>query len=316
MMRRAVAAAIAAALSLPVAACGSAGADDGAPRVVAALYPLQYVAERVGAEHVAVTTLSPPGVEAHDLELTPRQVAAVAEADLVVYVGGFQPAVDDAVAAHQPAALDVTDTVPLLRGDVHDHAEPGDEHAAEEDHEPAGDPDGHQPTDPHVWLDPLRLATIADEVADRLATVDPAHASAYADNAARLRDDLAALDAEYARGLADCARREIVVSHAAFGYLADRYRLTQVTVAGLSPEDEPTPQRLAEAVSLAREHGATTIFFETLASDRVARVIAEASGATTAVLDPIEGLTPGSTEDYGSLMRANLAALRAALDCR
>ena len=136
------------------------------------------------------------------------------------------------------------------------------------------------------------------------------------DNAAELRRDLEALDAEYRTGLAECARREIVVSHAAFGYLAERYDLTQLTVSGLSPEDEPTPQRLAEAVTLAEQHGATTIFFETLASDRVATVIAEATGATTAVLDPIEGLAPDSTEDYVSLMRANLAALRAALDCR
>lgn len=303
MTRRLAAAVAAALLTVPMAACGSAGADGGAPRVVAAAYPLQYVAERVGGDHVTVTALVPPGVDAHDLELSPRQMATLAEADLVIYLHGFQPAVDDAVATHGANAFDVAGVVSTLG----DGDEPADGHG--HDH-------GEQGVDPHVWLDPLRLATIGDEVAARLSTVDPEHAAAYADNAARLRRDLEELDAEYTRGLADCARREIVVSHAAYGYLADRYDLTQIAVSGLSPEDEPTPRRLAEAVALAREHGATTIFFETLASDRVARVVAEETGATTAVLDPIEGLAPDSTEDYGSLMRANLAALRAALDCR
>lgn len=314
MIRRAIT--VTAALTLATACASTGGEGDDAVQVVAAFYPLQYAAERVTAEAAGVTGLAPPGVDAHDLELSPRQIASIAEADLVVYLGGFQPAVDDAVAAHAAAALDVATVVPLRESagghghdhdhdhDHHDHA--GEEHAAHE----AG------PADPHVWLDPLRLAAIGDAVAERLSTLDPDHAEAYTDHAAELRRDLEALDAEYTTGLAECARREIVVSHAAFGYLTERYDLTQLTVSGLSPEDEPTPQRLADAVTLAERHGATTIFFETLASDRVATVIAEATGATTAVLDPIEGLAPDSTEDYHSLMRANLAALRAALDCR
>jgi zinc transport system substrate-binding protein len=300
--------AAAAVVAMTAAAC-TAGAGTGPDRdrlrVVAAFYPLWFVAERTGGDRVSTSTLAAPGVEAHDLELTPSQVADIAEADLVIYLGGFQPAVDDAVAAHAGDALDVAGLVPLIDAS----GRPGGEH----DGGGSGEEDGAD--DPHVWLDPERLATIADGVAGRLAGLDPDHAGDYPGRAGALRQELAALDAEYAAGLAGCQRREIVVSHAAFGYLADRYDLTQVAVSGLSPEGEPTPRRLAAVVDTAERYGATTIFFETLVSPRVAEVIAGQVGARTAVLDPIEGLAPGSDQDYLSLMRANLTALRDALDC-
>src|SRR5690606_4041378 len=207
MLRRAIA--VTAALTFATACTPSSNGDDATHRVVAAFYPLQYAAERVAAETAGVTGLAPPGVDAHDLELSPRQVASITEADLVVYLGGFQPAVDDAVAAYAAAALDVATVVPL-RESTSDH-----DHHDDHDH----DGHGHGPTDPHVWLDPLRLATIGDAIADQLSALDPDHAETYARNAADLRRDLEALDGEYRTGLAECARREIVVSHAAFGYL-------------------------------------------------------------------------------------------------
>ncbi len=170
--------------------------------------------------------------------------------------------------------------------------------------------------DPHVWLDPLRFADLADAVADRLATLDPTHAADYRTGAARLRDELTALDQEYTEGLADCQRREIVVSHAAFGYLAHRYDLRQVAVTGLSPEAEPTPGRLAEVITQAKAHGATTIFFETPGQPGGGGASSPREvGAESAVLDPIEGLAPDCDDDYFALMRANLAALRSALEC-
>jgi len=144
---------------------------------------------------------------------------------------------------------------------------------------------------------------------------DPAGAAGFRERAAALRSRLANLDAQYRQGLKTCQRREIVVSHAAFGYLADRYGLKQVAITGLAPEEEPTPQRLAEVATEAKGHGATTIFFETLVSPKVAKAIADEVGASTAVLDPIEGLPAGSTDDYFSVMRANLATLRPALGC-
>jgi len=284
-MRKAAGAALA--LALAVGGCGgSRPTDEGPVRVVAGFYPLQFVAEQVGGDRVQVTNLAQPGAEPHDLELSPHQLASVADAGVVIYLPGFQASLDEAVAQEAPArAFDALSAVPRL------------------------------PNDPHVWLDPTRLATIATALADRLAAVDPAGAAGYHARAAELGDRLADLDQEYATALRSCERRDIVVSHAAFGYLADRYELRQVPVAGLSPEVEPTPRKLAAATRTARDSGATTIFFESLVSPAVARVVADSVGATTAVLDPIEGLEPGATGDYLSVMRDNLATLGPALGC-
>lgn len=309
MLRRFALAAATGLLALPAGACAALGpaGDPGSVRVVAGFYPLQFVAERIAGPDASVTGLTPPGAEAHDLELSPSQVAEIAAADLVVYLPGFQPAVDEAVAAHAAGSgFDATAAVPLLppAGDP-DHA----------DHDAGPEPPA-EGGDPHVWLDPDRLATIAGTLATALGEADPDHAPGYATNADALGRELAALDTELADGLASCQRREIVVSHAAFGYLADRYDLRQIAITGLSPEDEPTPRRLAEVIDQAERHGATTIFFEVLVSPDVAEVIADQVGARTAVLDPIEGLAAGSEQDYVSLMRANLATLRAALECQ
>lgn len=297
--------AVAALVAGSAAACGSSGPADGGLSVVAGFYPLQFVAQRVGGEGVRVVNLTQPGAEPHDLELSPSQVGEISDADLALYLHGFQPAVDEAIEQAGVAALDASPLVPLIEAtEGHGHDE-GEEHAAEEE---GG-------TDPHVWLDPTRLATIAEAVAAKLAELDPEGATGYQDRVAALRTELTALDGEFADGLRDCERRELVVSHAAFGYLADRYDLRQIPITGLSPETEPTPGQLADAAEEAREVGATTIFFETLVSPAVAEAVAEAVGAGTAVLDPIEGLEPGSNGDYLSVMRANLTTLRSALGC-
>lgn len=300
MVSRLSAWAAAGALTVAASACGADSAAGSASLdVVAAFYPLEFVADRIGGEHASVTSLASPGVEPHDLELSPSQVADLASADLVIYLSGFQPAVDEAVEATAGAAkFDLAAAVPLIGAAAGQPA--------------AGD---HPDQDPHVWLDPVRMAGFATELAAEFGARDPDHAAEYTANAEALGADLAALDREYTDGLADCQRREIVVSHAAFGYLADRYDLTQVAITGLSPEAEPSPQRLAEVIGEAERTGATTIFFEVLVSPEVAQVIADQVGADTAVLDPIEGLAGGSDEDYFSLMRNNLAALRAALGC-
>ncbi|MEU7922894.1 metal ABC transporter substrate-binding protein [Micromonospora zamorensis] len=291
------------------AGCSSgdaAGADPQRVDVVAAFYPLQFLAERIGGDAVRVTNLAKPGAEPHDLELNPSQVGQVSDAELIVYLKGFQPAVDDAVAQNGgDRAFDVTSVQPLL-----DATAGGHDHEGEEGHtEESGG------KDPHVWLDPTRLAGIGDQLAQRLGKADAAHAADYTARAAALRADLTTLDGEFKQGLATCQRREIVTSHAAFGYLADRYQLDQVGITGLSPDVEPSPQRLAHVIEEAKEHQATTIFFETLVSPKVAETIAGQVGAKTAVLDPIEGLAAGSNGDYLSVMRTNLQTLQTALSC-
>jgi zinc transport system substrate-binding protein len=280
--------------------------DPNRVDVVAAFYPLQYVAQRVGGDAAHVVNLAKPGAEPHDLELNPGQVGQVSDAELIIYLKGFQPAVDEAVAQNGGhRVFDVAGVQPLADAAGHNHAgepEPGEQRAG-------------GAKDPHVWLDPTRLATIADRFAERLGRADPARAADYAARARELRTDLETLDREYEQGLRTCQRRELVTSHTAFGYLADRYHLDQVGVSGLTPEDEPSPQRLAAVARDAHEHGATTIFFETLVTPKIAETIAREVGARTAVLDPIEGLRPGSSADYLSVMRSNLAALRTALGC-
>ncbi len=307
-------------IATTVTACSSAagGSDDDTLTIVASFYPLQFVTEQIVGDRAEVTSLVDPGVEPHDVELSASQVAAIVDADLVVYLHGFQPAVDQAVEQREDsgAIFDVAEVEPLLDASAEEeHGSAGEEAHEEEAHE-------HGATDPHVWLDPLRYANIADAVAEHLQEIDQEHAEEYADNAAQLRTELEALDAEYTDGLATCERREIFVSHAAFGYLTTRYDLEQIALSGLSPDQEPTPQRLAEVAALAEEHGATVIFFETLVSPEIAQTLAEEIGARVEVLDPIEGLNPDSADqssteapDYFSVMRSNLSALRDALGC-
>jgi zinc transport system substrate-binding protein len=307
---------LAALLAVSVAAgCGSgtgAGAAGDRPDVVTAFYPLQFLSGRIGGDAVTVSNLTKPGAEPHDLELTARQVGEISEAALVVHLTGFQPAVDQAVAQQaKDRAFDAGTAVELLPAEgEHTHEEEG--HAEEGHAEESGHEDGAR--DPHVWLDPVRFATVADKLGERLAAAVPDQAAAIRSRTAEVRAELEKLDAEYAAGLKTCARREIVTSHTSFTYLAQRYDLHQVGIAGVSPETEPSPQRLADVAREAKETGATTIFFETLVSPRVAETIAREVGARTAVLDPLEGLTEPDA-DYFSVMRANLATLRTALGC-
>jgi zinc transport system substrate-binding protein len=300
--------------ALLLTGCGDSddsASGSGSVDVVAAFYPLKFVTQQVGGPEVKITNLTKPGAEPHDLELTGKQVAAVSDADLVVYLKGLQPAVDKAVGQNKPKhVFEATSVSPL------------EEHGTEVDgaEEPHAEGDGHDHDvesggDPHVWLDPTRLATIATGVGDALAQADPAHAQDYRNRAAELKGKLDALDNEFKTGLASCPRKEFVTSHAAFGYLAERYGLNQVAVNGLDPKAEPSPARVAELQKMIKDRGVTTIFFETLASPKTAETLARDTGVTTAVLDPIEGIKDEGANDYFSVMRANLDALRKALGC-
>ena len=281
--------------------------QDGQLAIVTAFYPLQFIAQRVVGDHATVANLTQPGAEPHDLELTPRQVASLTTASLVIYEKGFQPAVDEAVLqSENREVIDTTTAVPL-----HPLAVPGDDlgHGG-------GTGQHHPALDPHVWLDPTSVSRIAAAVEERLMAIDPAHAVDYKRNASALNEELRSLDRSFRSGLAHCVRTEFMTTHAAFGYLAERYHLTQIPISGLSPDDEPSPARIAEVQRVAREHGLTTIFSETLVSPAVAEAIAGDLGLRTDLLDPIEGITGQSRgQDYLSVMSANLAALRKAGEC-
>lgn len=270
-----------------LAACGG-NAQTGDPRVVASFYPYAFVAEQVGGSHIEVDNLTSPGVEPHDVELKPKQVGAVQEADLIVYQRGFQSAVDDAVDQASRSSDDVLDVAEVVQ-------------------------EGHD--DPHTWLDPTTMITVAHAVEKRLSDADPDHASTFAANADRLERELTRLDAAFADGVKTCRTRTIVTSHAAFHYLAERYRLKQVPIAGIDPTNEPTPSQLADISALVKREGITTIFTEELVSPAIADTVARETGARTATLDPIEGLGDNDGETYVTLMKRNLDAIRTANGC-
>ncbi len=266
--------------------CASTSASTK-PRVVVAAYPYEFLVEHVAGSIVDVSDLTTPGAEPHDIELTPHQLADLSDADLVVVESGFQPAVDQALEQMATGpVLDVSHTVPMTAGD------------------------------PHLWLDPVRMVAVAEAIAAQLAHLLPAHAAAFQANADRLVRQLRRLDHAYATGLASCTRRTFVTSHAAFGYLAARYGLQMVPIAGLDPQLEPSPARQAAIADTVRREGVTTIFTESLASPAVAQSVADETGARLATLDPIEGLTDATSDQtYLTLMRANLTALERANGC-
>jgi zinc transport system substrate-binding protein len=278
-----------AALALLVAGCGAASGSNGKTSVVAAFYPLAFAAEQVGGSKVDVANLTPPGAEPHDVELTPQEVGKLQTADVVLYLShGFQPAVEQAVGGASGRRVDVLQGLDLRRG--------------------VGDESGK--SDPHVWLDPVLYARVVRRIGSVLGR--PRRAAALARR-------VLALDGEYRRGLADCARTDFVTSHAAFGYLAARYHLHQVAITGIDPESEPDPRRVQALIDLVRREHVHVVFFERLVSPRLADTVARDAGARTAVLDPIEGLTPSEQDKgytYFTLMRRNLRELRSALSCR
>lgn len=268
------------AVSAPVANAASKA------KVVASFYPIAWAAEQVGGNRVAVTNLTPAGAEPHDLELEPDQIDEVLDAKVAFELGrGFQPAVEQAADQRDGPTIEL-----LAKG----------------------------AKDPHIWLDPVRMAGIVRTVQRELTKADPKGGRAYERNARRVLAELGALDVRYRSGLAHCDRNVIVTGHEAFGYLAARYGLRQEGVAGLSPDAEPDAQRIAQLSDLVRRTGTTTIFTEALVSPRIADTLARETGAKTETLNPLEGLTDGELAHGGtyiSVMDDNLAKLRNALAC-
>jgi zinc transport system substrate-binding protein len=280
--------AVAVVVALALVLVGIAGPARAADRtsVVASSYPIAWAAQQVGGARVNVTNLTPAGAEPHDLELTPDQIDDVLDATVVFELGrGFQPAVEQAAEQRDGP------TVQLL-------------------------PRGTK--DPHVWLDPVRMATIVRTVQRHLTAADPQGRATYARNARRVLADLRALDERYRTGLAHCERDVIVTAHDAFGHLARRYHLREEGAAGISPDAEPDAKRIAQLVDLVKRDDVTTVFTESLVSPRIAETLAREAGVRTETLNPLEGLTAREVrngDDYVTAMDANLAKLREALGC-
>ncbi|MFF0742438.1 metal ABC transporter substrate-binding protein [Streptomyces sp. NPDC004111] len=308
-----------------LSACGgSSAADDakgpgGKLNVIASFYPMQFLAEQIGGDKVAVTPLTKPGVEPHDLELKPKQTAQLSDADLIVYLKGLQPAVDEAVK--QSGAKATVDATTLTSLETHGTEAGGHDHGGEEaGHE--GHDHGHShgeknATDPHIWLDPVKYAEVAKGVGKALEKADPANAALYKKNTDTLVTKLDGLHTAFKDGLKNTATKTFITTHSAFGYLAERYGLEQEGISGVDPESEPSPARIKQLQKIAKEDKVSTVFFETLASDKTAATLAKDTGLKTDVLDPLEGITDKSRgSDYIEVMRSNLVALKKALGAK
>mgnify|MGYP002754335378 FL=1 len=327
-IRRALSAVAAAALGLSLTACSAlspdsssstdsrtAGGAEGALPVAVSFYPIQYLTEAIGGDHVSVTSLTPADQEPHDYDLSGKEVTSTLEgASLVAYVEGFQPSLDKAVTqVNGPTVVDLSSKVDLKHHEgVEDEEEHADESADEGAHKEA-DHDADS-LDPHFWLDPVRMKSAATAIEEALATADPDHAEDYKTNLETLTSTLDGLDSSYQGGFSQCERKTFITSHAAFGYLADRYGLTQTSISGIDPEQEPSAADIAAAKKAVEDTGSTTIFTEELVSPETAQAVAAETGAQTRVLSPIESAPESG--DYAGVMRTNLEELRTALSCQ
>lgn len=293
-----------------VTGCGGNEAEQGAAddkegkklKIVTTFYPMHEFSSKVAGDLADVSVLVPAGTEPHDWEPTPKDVAQIAEADLFVYNGaGFEGWVDDVLKSVNNSKLKVVEAtkgIKLMEGTEDEHHE---EHVL----------------DPHVWIDPVLVQQEVQNIANALSEVDTAHAADYKKNADAYIAVLKDLDATFKNELAGTKNKEFVTSHTAFAYLANRYGLTQVPIAGISPEQEPSAAEMKEIVEFAKERRVKTIFFETLASPKVAEAVAKEIGADTAVLNPLEGLTEEEKKkglDYIGVMKENVYALKKALN--
>lgn len=302
-------------LVLILTGCGNEkeNSAEGKIKVVTTFYPMYEFSKQVAGEHADVIALIPSGVEPHDWEPSAKDMALLKEADVFVYNGLVEGWVENALASaanDKRIVVEAIKGISLVEGEEHEHEEDG-EHEEEAEHE-----DGHE-LDPHVWLSPVLAQHEVSAIQAALEKADPEHKDDYKNNAEAYIAKLKELDQAFKDGLKDAKRKEFVTQHAAFGYLALEYGLTQVPIAGLSPEQEPSPEEMAEVVELAKEHDVKTIFFETLVDPKVAQVVADEIGATTDVLNPLEGLTEEelkNNRDYITVMQQNLEALKNALN--
>ncbi|MFE0255207.1 metal ABC transporter substrate-binding protein [Streptomyces sp. NPDC059010] len=310
-----VAMAAVAALGLgTLSACSSDSAAAGNTEkfdVVASFYPLAFLAEQIGGDHVKVTSLTEPGQEPHDLEVSARQRGQIEESDAALFLKGLQPSVDEAV--EQSGLKTKIDAADLTSLEQHGSEVGG--HAAEHDEEHGHEEEGGK--DPHIWLDPVKYAEVAKGVGAAFEKGDPDHAADYRKNTEALVKKLDQLNTRYKDGLAKTGSKVFITTHAAFGYLAERYGLTEEAIAGLDPESDPSAARVKDLEKMAKADGVTTVFYETLVSDKTAKTIAADSGLKTDVLDPLEGITDRSRgDDYFQVMESNLKALQTALGAK
>lgn len=266
--------------------------------VVASFYPLYNFAQAVGGSHVSVTNITPAGAEPHDYEPAPRDLVTAQQAKVFIYDGGtLEPWVNKFLGDYRNVPVRASDHITLHTATIEGQS---------------------GVKDPHFWLDPVLAQTIVKNIERGLITADPNHRSDYTKNANAYIAQLQQLDHDFKTGVGNCQQHQIISSHEAFGYLAARYNFDVTSIAGISPDEEPSAGKLAEIADLAKREHIKYIFFESLVSPRLADTIAQEAGAKTLVFDPLEGLTQDAQKqgkNYVTVQRENLANLRTALAC-
>jgi zinc transport system substrate-binding protein len=298
--------------SLILAGCSNAAEDsqpasESLPSIVTGSFAVAWLASSISDGCAVVTDLAPSGGDAHDLELTASQTASILDADLVIPVDGLQPAFDAVAESKSSGVFDILDLLDPLTAE---------DHADEDGHADHADEDGHADhglLDPHFWLDPKRVSDAAGFLGAEISKLSADCATKVEVTVPAVQAQLEDLTQEFETSLATCSSRTIVVSHEAFGYLADAFNLEQIGVAGLDPEGEPSAARLKEVIDLANSLGVSAVFTESTVNPDVAQTLADALEVGILTLDPLE--IASVSKDYSSLMQTNLEALRSGLNC-
>lgn len=271
-------------------------------QIVTTFYPMYYFTKQVVGNLANVDMLIPNGVEPHDWEPTTKDMASIQDADVFIYNSKyFETWTDKVLGSMNHSKLKVVEAssgINLMNATT-------------------GEEDGSKASmDPHVWLSPVLAAKEVDNITKALEESDPKHKQQYEQNAEAFKKKLADLDQLYKETLSHAKNKEFVTQHAAFGYLAKQYGLTQIPIAGLSPDVEPTLGKLTELANLTKKKNIKIIYFEGLTSSKVAQTLANEIGAQTEVLNPLEGLTKEDQQqglDYLGVMKKNLDALKKSL---
>ena len=276
---------------------------DNTLKVAASYYPLYDFARNVGGDKVSVINMTPAGSEPHDYDPSPQSLIDAHSAKVFIYNGGqMEPWVDSFITDYTHTTVKANKDIEMLEV----HGDDGHDH-------------DHGATDPHFWLDPVIARQIVNNIRDGLSQSDPDNKDYYAANAASYNQKLVELDTRFTSGLEACTLDTVVSSHSAFSYLADRYGFIATSIAGIEPDDEPSPAKMAELTNIVRQKNIKYVFFESLVSPRLAETIASEAGAQTLIFDPIEGLSQEDQDkgrDYISVQYDNLENLRKALDCK
>ncbi len=290
---------------------------DNSPReikIVTSVFPLMEFARAVAGDRGEVSLLLPPGAEIHTWQPRPSDIVRLSSADLFVYIGSdMEPWLNDILASvRNPSlrTLEASHGVSLIEVDATGEL---NTHVHEREQE-------HGAVDPHIWLDFHNDQVIVDRIAAVLTEMDSAGVTDFEKNASAYKKKLQSLDETYRKSLESCIHKVFILGgHAAFGYLARRYGLQQVSLYGLSPDSQPTPKKLIEVVELAKKHKVKAIFFESYVSDELANVLAREVKAGTLVLNPGANLTKEELQSgvtFFDIMERNLENLKNGLICR